>query len=79
MLQQASDARTEAELERYEEQLETFRQEQLARARTIAERADKLLALVERSLRNHFNADTVLQGHDCHQLFPRDAKHWRGP
>ena len=61
MLQQASDARSEAELERYEEQLEVFRQEQLARARKVGETADELLALVERSLRHHLEVGTVLQ------------------
>ena len=64
LLKTVSDARTEAELERYEEQLETFRQEQLARARTVAERADELLALVERSLKHHLEAGTVLHGRE---------------
>ena len=64
MLQQASDARSKAELERYEKQLESFRQEQLTRARTIAERADELLAFVERSLKHHLEAGTVLHGRE---------------
>ena len=64
MLQQASDARSKAELERYEGQLEAFRQEQLARARTVAERADEMLALVERSLKHHLDTGTVLQGRE---------------
>ena len=61
MLQQASEARTEAELERYKNQLETFRQEQLTRARTVGDRAEELLALVERSLQHHLDAGTMLQ------------------
>ena len=61
MLQQASEARSEAELKRHEEELEIFRQEQLSRARTVAERADELLALVERSLQHHLEAGTMLQ------------------
>ena len=60
MLQQASDARSKAELERYEEQLESFRQEQLARARTVGDRAEELLAMFERSMRHHLEAGTVL-------------------
>ena len=39
MLQQASEARTKEDLERYKHQLETFRQEQLARARTVIDEA----------------------------------------
>ena len=61
MLQQASEARTKEDLERYKHQLETFRQEQLARARTVGERAEELLAMVERSLRDHLKAGTCLQ------------------
>ena len=61
MLQQTSDARSEAELERYQEQLEIFRQDQIARARTVAARADELLALVDRSLQHHLEAGTMLQ------------------
>ncbi len=45
----------------FEEQLEVFRQEQLARARTVAARADELLALVDRSLQHHLEAGTMLQ------------------
>ena len=61
LLQQTSDARSEAELERYQEHLEIFRQEQIARARTVAARADELLALVDRSLQHHLEAGTMLQ------------------
>ena len=43
MLQQASEARTQEDLERYKNQLETFRQEQLARACTVGDRAEELL------------------------------------
>ena len=61
MLQQASEARTEAELDRYKDQLETFRQEQLSRAQMVGDRAEELLALVERSLQHHLDAGTMLQ------------------
>ena len=61
MLKEASEARSEAELERYQAQLEIFRQVQIARARTVAARADELLALVDRSLQHHLEAGTMLQ------------------
>ena len=61
ILQQVSEVRTTEDLARYALQLETFRQEQLARARSVAERADELLALVERSLQHHLEAGTMLQ------------------
>ena len=63
MLQQASDARSKAELELYEEQL--------ARARTVAERAEELLALVECSLKHHLAAGTVLQGRELPLVMAR--------
>ena len=74
MLQEASDARSEAELERYEEQLEAFRQEQLARARKVGETADELLALVERSLKHHLKAETVLQGRELSSVIAAICK-----
>ena len=74
MLQQASDARSEAELERYEEQLEAFRQEQLARARKVGETADELLALVESSLKHHLKAGTVLQGRELSSVIAAICK-----
>ena len=64
MLQQASEARTKEDLERYTDRLETFRQEQLARARTVGDRTEELLAMVERSLRHHLEDSTVLQGRE---------------
>ena len=64
MLQQASEARTKEDLERYKHQLETFRQEQLARARSVGDRAEELLAMVERSVKHHLEAGTVLQGRE---------------
>ena len=64
MLQQASEARTKEDLERYKNHLESFRQEQLARARTVGDRAEELLGMVERSVRHHLEAGTVLQGRE---------------
>ena len=64
VLQKVSSARTEAELECYQEKLATFRQEQLERARTVGTLAEELLSLVERSLRHHLEAGTVLQGRE---------------
>ena len=61
LLQQVSQARTEADLERYEAQLETFRQQQLERARRVGDRPEELLAMVESSLRHHLEAGTCLQ------------------
>ena len=48
LLQQVSQARRQADLERYETQLETFRLEQVERARIVGGRAEELLAMVER-------------------------------
>ncbi|CAI8173795.1 MAG: Uncharacterised protein [Prochlorococcus marinus str. MIT 9215] len=64
MLEQASEARTEAELERYVDRLEAFRQEQLYRADRVGGLAEELLALVERSLKHHLETETVLQGRE---------------
>ncbi len=61
VLQQVSEAQTTENLARYTLQLETFRQEQLTRARNVGALAQELLALVERSLRHHLEAGTVLQ------------------
>ena len=78
MLQQASEARSEAGLERYEKQLESFRQQQLARARSVAERADELLAMVERSLRHHLEVGTVLQGRELPSVMAAACKALEG-
>lgn len=78
ILQQVSEARTTEDLARYSGQLETFRQEQLARARTVAERADELLALVERSLRHHLDAGTVLQGRELPSVMAAACKALEG-
>lgn len=61
LLKQVSQARTKSDLERYEAQLEAFRQQQLVRARMVGDRAEELLAMVERSLRHHLEAGTCLQ------------------
>ena len=74
MLQQASEARTQEELQRYKHQLETFRQEQLERARTVGDRAEDLLAMVERSVRHHLEAGTVLQGRELHSVMAAACK-----
>ena len=78
MLQQASEARTKEDLERYKHQLETFRQEQLARARTVGERAEELLAMVERSVRHHLEAGTVLQGRELPSVMAAACKGLEG-
>ena len=78
MLQQASEARTEEDLERYQHQLETFRQEQLARARTVGDRAKELLAMVERSVRHHMEAGTVLQGRELPSVMATACKALEG-
>ena len=78
ILQQVSEARTTEDLARYALQLEAFRQEQLARARTVAERADELLALVERSLRHHLDAGTVLQGRELPSVMAAACKALEG-
>jgi|GEM_PF-1907295 len=64
MLQQASEARTREELDRYRLTLETFRQEQLSRAQRVGGLAEELLALVEHSLRHHLETGSVLQGRE---------------
>jgi hypothetical protein len=64
VLQKVSEARTSEDLARYTLQLETFRQEQLLRARNVGTIAEELLALVERSLRHHLEAGTVLQARE---------------
>ena len=64
MLHKLSEARTEEEFDRHKRQLENFRQEQLLRARSVGARADELMSLVERSLRHHLEAGTVLQGRE---------------
>ena len=78
MLQQASEARTKVDLERYKHQLETFRQEQLARARTVGDRAEDLLAMVERSMRHHLEAATVLQGRELPSVMAAASKALEG-
>jgi len=69
-----SEVRTTEDLARYALQLETFRQEQLARARSVAARADELLALVERSLRHHLDAGTILQGRELPSVMAAACK-----
>ena len=64
VLQKVSEARTTEDLARYSLQLEAFRQEQLTRARNIGALAEELLALVDRSLRHHLEAGTVLQARE---------------
>ena len=78
MLQQASEARTKEELERYKHQLESFRQEQLARARSVGDRAEDLLAMVERSLKHHLDAGTVLQGRELPSVMAAACKALEG-
>ena len=73
-LQQAAEARTKEELERYKHQLESFRQEQLARARSVGDRAEDLLAMVERSLKHHLDAGTVLQGRELPSVMAAACK-----
>ena len=64
VLQQASEAQMKEELDRYKHQLETFRQVQLERARTLGVRAEELLTIVERSVRLHLENGTILQGRE---------------
>ena len=78
MLQQASEARTKEDLERYRHQLETFRQEQLTRARTVGDRAEELLAIVERSLKHHLEAGTILQGRELPSVMAAACKAFEG-
>ena len=62
ILQQASETRAQDELDRYRLSLENFGQEQLSRVDRVGGLAEEFLALVERSLRHHLEAGTVLQG-----------------
>jgi len=78
MLQKASEARTKEDLDRYKHLLETFRQEQLARARTVGDRAEDLLAMVERSVRHHLEAGTVLQGRELPSVMAAACKALEG-
>jgi len=78
MLQQASEARTYEELDRYKNQLETFRQKQLARSRTVGNRAEELLAMVERSVIHHLEAGTILQGRELPSVMAAACKALEG-
>ena len=78
ILQEASESRTKEDLERYRHQLETFRQEQLTRARTVGDRAEELLAMVERSVRHHLEAGTVLQGRELPSVMAAACKALEG-
>ena len=78
ILQQASEARTKEDLERYKNQLETFRLEQLSRARTVGDRAEELLVMVERSVRHHLEAGTVLQGRELPSVLAAACKALEG-
>ena len=78
MLQEASEARTKKDLERYKHQLETFRQEQLERARSVGARADELLGMVERSVRYHLESGTVLQGRELSSVLSAVCKALEG-
>ena len=78
MLQQASEARTKEDLVRYKHQLETFRLVQLERARKVGDRAEELLAMVERSVRHHLEAGTVLQGRELPSVMAAACKALEG-
>lgn len=78
MLEQASEARTKEDLQRYKHQLETFRLEQLERARKVGNRADEPLAMVERSVRHHLEAGTVLQGRELPSVMAAACKALEG-
>ena len=78
LLQQVSQARTKADLERYEAQLETFRQQQMERARRVGDRAEELLAMVERSLRHHLEAGTFLQPRELPSVMAAACKALEG-
>ena len=78
LLMTVSDARTKAELKRYEEQLESFRQEQIARAQNVGKRAEELLAMVERSLKHHLEAGTVLEGKELSSVMAAVCKALEG-
>ena len=73
-----SQARTKAGLERYEAQLETFRQQQLERARRVGDRAEELLAMVERSLRQHLEAGILLQPRELPSVMAAACKALEG-
>ena len=78
VLQEVSEARTKADLESYDQHLQTFRQQQLARARTVGDRAEELLAMVERSVRHHLDAGTVLQGREIPSVMAAACKALEG-
>ena len=78
LLQQVSQARRQADLERYESQLETFRLEQVERARTVGDRAEELLAMVKRSLRHHLEAGTCLQARELPAVMAAACKALEG-
>ena len=78
LLQQVSRARTKADLERYEAQLETFRRQQLERARRVGDRAEELLTMVERSLRHHLEAGTCLQPRELPSVMAAACKALEG-
>ena len=78
MLQQASEARTKEDLDRYNKQVETFRLEQLSRARTVGDRAEDLLAMVERSVSHHLETGTVLQGRELPSVMAAACKALEG-
>ena len=78
MFQKGSEARTKEDLERYKHQLETFRLEQLARARTVGDRAEELLAMVERSVSHHLETGTVLQGREIPSVMTAACKALEG-
>ncbi len=78
LLQQVYQARTKANLERYETQLETFRLEQVERARIVGDRAEELLAMVERSLRHHLDAGTCLQARELPAVMATACKALKG-
>ncbi len=78
MLQQASEARTKEDHDRYKNQLKMFRLEQLSRARTVGDRAEELLAMVERSVRHHLEAGTVLQGRELSSVMAAACKALEG-
>ena len=78
VLQKVSEARTTEDLARYSLQLEAFRQEQLTRARFVGGRAEELLAMVERSVRHHLEAGTVLQGRELPSVMAAACKALEG-
>ena len=78
LLQQVSQVRSKSALVRYEVQLETFRQQQLERAQVVGDRADELLALVERSLRHHLEAGTCLHPRELSSVIAAACKALQG-